>query len=168
MSQAGTINVSSEPGVVDFLQGNIGGPVAPDASSIIHVVGSGALIVTGNPATHTLTISSNSMLSWVKISSSQTLASGTGYFCVGGGALSLALPATSSTGDTIEVVLAGSTSWTITQSAGQQIIMGNLQSTSGVAGSLRSTQQGDSIRLVCLTANLVWYVISSMGNPTII
>ena len=168
MSQAGTINISSSPGVIDFLEGNTGGPVSPDGSNIIHVVGSGEIIVTGNPGTHTLTISSASTLSWQKISASQTLVNGIGYFCVGGGALSLALPASSSVGDTISVALAGSTSWAITQSAGQQIIIGNLQSTSGVGGTVHSTQQGDTLTFVCLTANLVWYVISSMGNPTII
>ena len=91
MSQAGTINISSSPGVIDFLEGNFGGPVGPDGSNIIHVVGSGDIVVTGNPGTNTLTISSTSAVSWQKISASQALVPGIGYFCVGGGALSLSL-----------------------------------------------------------------------------
>ncbi len=168
MSQAGEINFVSTPGVVDFLEGNTGGPVPPNASNTIFVIGSGSISVTGNPGTNTLTIQDTGITGWNKISASQTLAVNMGYFCTGGGALSLALPATSNVGDEIDVVLVGSASWTITQAAGQQIIMGNKQTTAGAGGSLTSTQQGDSIRMVCLTTNLTWVVISSMGNPTVV
>lgn len=168
MSQAGEINIGMAPGVVDFIEGNTGGAVAPDASNIIYLLGQGNLSVIGNPATHTLTIQDTGITAWNKISASQTLVVNNGYFCTGGGTLSLALPATSQVGDTIDVVLVGSTGWTITQSAGQQIMIGNTQTTAGVGGSLSSTQQGDSIELVCLTTNLVWVVINSMGNPTVV
>lgn len=106
---------------------------------------------------------------WSTISSSQTLAINHGYICISpGGAISLALPAVSSVGDTIEVTLDGSTSFTITQSAGQQIRMGSLSTTAGVGGSLTSNNQGDSIRMVCSIADLKWNIVSAMGNPTII
>lgn len=167
MSQAGDFNISSASGVVDFLEGNTGGPVGPNGSNIIFVVGSGAITVSGNPGTNTLTIQDTGP-AWNRISASQTLAVSNGYFCVGGGALSLALPATSNVGDVIEVSLVGSTSWTITQGAGQQILMGNTQTMAGVGGSLASTQQGDSLRMVCMTTNLTWVVVSSMGNPTVV
>lgn len=168
MSQAGELNFQTSPGVVDFLEGNTGGPVGPNAGNVIFVIGSGAISVTGNPGTNTLTITDSGITGWNKISASQTLVVNMGYFCTGGGALALALPATSAVGDNIEVSLQGSTSWTITQSAGQQIIMGNQHTTAGVGGSLTSTQQGDSIRMVCLTTNLQWVVLSSMGNPTVV
>lgn len=42
--------------VLQKLTGNTGGPVAPDGSSNINIVGSGSISVTGNPGTHTLTI----------------------------------------------------------------------------------------------------------------
>jgi len=91
-----------------------------------------------------------------------------GYFCISpGGALTLGLPATSVLGDLIEVVLAGATSFQITQSAGQQVVVGNQTTTAGVGGSITSTSQGDSIKLVCLTPNLKWYATSSIGNFTI-
>lgn len=168
MSQAGEVNVSSAPGVVDFIEGNTGGAVAPDASNIIYLLGQGNLSVVGDPATHTLTIKDTGITAWNKISASQTLVVNNGYFCTGGGTLALLLPATSAVGDTINVSLVGSAGWSITQGAGQQIIMGNQQTTAGVGGSLSSTQQGDSITMVCLTTNLVWVVINSMGNPTVV
>jgi len=107
--------------------------------------------------------------SWMNISASQALVNNTGYFCVSpGGALSLSLPATSAVGDEIEVTLDGATSFTITQGAGQQIRVGNVATTAGVGGSITSTQQGDAVRMVCRTANLLWNVVSGMGNPTIV
>lgn len=44
---------------VEFLAGNTGGAVGPDAAFTINVLGSGNLTVTGNPGTNTLTISDN-------------------------------------------------------------------------------------------------------------
>lgn len=107
-------------------------------------------------------------ITWNTISASQTLDVQNGYFCTGGGALSLLLPPVSALGDIIEVVLDGSASFTITQGAGQSIRIGNVSTTAGVGGSLASTQQGDSLKLVCQTANLKWNVVSSIGNPTVI
>lgn len=106
---------------------------------------------------------------WSVIGASQTLAVGNGYLCTSGGALSLALPATSAVGDTIRVVLDGSTSWRITQpNAGTQIRIGSSQTTLGVGGSLASTAAGDSIELVCETANARWAVVSMIGNITVV
>lgn len=121
--------------------------------------------ITNGPGTITIAQTGVTVF-WQTISASQTLVNNQGYICiVPGGALSLLLPATSVVGDEIEVTLDGATSFTITQRAGQQIRVGNLATTAGVGGSLASTQQGDSIRLVCSIANLKWNVVSSMGNP---
>lgn len=128
----------------------------------------GSLSIAYGPGSIDLSVTAFAIL-WQNISADQTLSTNLGYFCVSpGGNLSLALPAVSNVGDQIEVSLDGATSWTITQGAGQQIRIGNLATTAGVAGSLSSNQQGDSIRMICRTANLLWNVISSMGNPIII
>jgi hypothetical protein len=42
---------------IDTLTGNSGGPVGPDGSGNVNVIGSGDVTVTGNPGTNTLTIS---------------------------------------------------------------------------------------------------------------
>jgi hypothetical protein len=168
MSQGGSLSVSSAPGVVDFLEGNMGGPVGPNASNVIFVLGSGDISVTGDPGTNTLTIAATGLPTWNKISSSQTLQTNMGYICTGGGALSLALPSTSNVGDIIEVTLDGSTSWEITQGANQSIRIGISTTTTGTGGSLTSTAQGDSFRMVCSTTDLRWNVLSSIGNPTVV
>lgn len=88
-----------------------------------------------------------------------------GYICIApGGALTLGLPAASALGDELEITLDGATSFQITQAAGQQIRIGNQQTTAGAAGTLTTTAAGDTLRLVCQTANLKWNVLSTMGN----
>lgn len=98
------------------------------------------------------------------------LVANNGYICQAGGTgnVSSALPSASRVGDLIEITLDGATSWTITQAVGQQIRLGISQTTSGVGGSIVSTQQGDSLRMVCSVANLRWNVLSSIGNLTIV
>jgi len=108
------------------------------------------------------------VLNWATIGASGALAVNTGRICTGGAALSFSLPVTSAVGDVIRLTLDGSTSWTITQAANQQIRMGNKETTLGVGGSLASTAQGDCVEMVCVTANLRWLVVSSMGNITVV
>ena len=113
--------------------------------------------------------STTGSMTWVQISASQTLVKNTGYFCISpGGALALALPTTASStiGDLIEVTLDGATSWTITQAAGQQIRFSSSQSTLGAGGSIASTAQGDTIKLV-YQASGKWNVITAIGNLTV-
>jgi hypothetical protein len=60
MSQSGIFVSSVLPpgGVVETIQGNSGGPISPDVSNNIHVVGDGTTItITGNAGTNTLTAS---------------------------------------------------------------------------------------------------------------
>ena len=166
MSQIFTESAADLNGVLT-LTGNSGGAVGPSTGNV-NVVGSGSVTVTGSPGTNTLTVSTTGEgLTWQVIGASQTLVVDNGYFCTTGGALSLALPAVSAVGNIIEISLDGSTSFRVTQGAGQQIRLGNLATLAGVGGSITSTQQGDSIKMVCSVANLKWNVVASMGNPII-
>jgi len=154
---------------LDTLTGNNPVAVPPDANNNINIVGSGAVNVNGDAATNTLTISvTGEGIVWQTIGASQTLVVNNGYFCTGGAALALALPAISNIGDTIKVVLDGSTSWTINQGVGQQIRIAASQTTSGAGGSITSTSVGDSIEMVCSVANTRWNVVNYIGNLTVV
>ena len=125
------------------------------------------ITITNGVGTITIASSTGGFI-WENIGASQSLVKQHGYFCSSGGALSLALPLTSSVGDTIHVVLDGSTSWTITQAAGQRIRFANSVTTTGAGGSIASNARGDSITMVCQTADTFWTVIASVGNLTVV
>ncbi len=110
-----------------------------------------------------------SALNWsVVTATSQAAAVNSGYIINTSALSTITLPATAAIGSILEIVGAGAGGWRLSQAAGQQIIFGNIANTTGVAGQLNSTHQRDCIRLVCLTADTVWQVISSIGNIDVI
>ena len=139
--------------------------LAPAAAALIP--GPGIAITNG---AGTITVGAwGGGLSWTTKGASTPLVNNNAFICTAGGALSFSLPTTSAVGDIISIVLDGSTSWTITQSANQQIRVGALQTTLGAGGSLASTAQGDSVTLVCKTANLLWTAVYGViGNLTVV
>jgi hypothetical protein len=124
-----------------------------------------------NPSTGQLGVGASSPtgLNWnITTANVSPMSTNNGYICVGpGGALTLLLPPVSVLGDEIIVTLDGAASFQITQGAGQSIRLANTSTTAGVTGSITSTQQGDTITMVCQLANLKWNVISSIGNLTV-
>jgi len=103
-------------------------------------------------------------LDWEVVTISQTMVANTGYIV--SAAIILTLPATLIVGEEFAVTCF-SNSFTIAQQAGQQIRMGTSQTTVGVAGSLASTQLGDTVKLVAVsTAKL--HVISGVGSITVV
>lgn len=120
------------------------------------------------PGANTITIDAiASGMAWSVINADQTAVVSNGYFCNKAGTLLLALPAVSVVGDTIEVCnINNATGIQITQAAGQQIFIANTSTTLGAAGTLTSTQIGDSLKLVCSAANTTWRVLSMIGNWT--
>jgi len=167
MSQSGVISVTgSNPTIPTSFVTNAG--TAIPAANVLNVLGAGSITTSGAGSTVTISVS-GSGISWSTITASQTLAVQKGYFCVSaGGALALLLPPVSVIGDIIEVTLDGAASFTITQGAGQSIRIGNIATTVGVGGSIASTQQGDTVYMVCQTANLKWNVLSMFGNPLVV
>ena len=142
------------------------GSTAGDPQGAPLTAGAGIIITNGSGSISISSIGGG--ITWSAIGASQTLVNNEGYICNAGGAISLALPAAASVGDSIEVALSGSTSWTITQGAGQQIRLGNTTTTAGVGGSLASTAQGDWVRLVCYVSGTSWIACAEQGNITVV
>ena len=165
MSQAGVINVSGGGGggtPVQTLTGNSGGAVPPTANNI-NVVGTGAVSVSGNPGTSTLTISvTTDSFTWTDQSVSFNATSQNGYFCTG--LLTATLPASAglANGATIIFYVDTASSVTIQANAGQQINIGN--QLSSVAGTAFSNAEGSTLTLTFRIADSNWHGISSLGS----
>lgn len=143
------------------------GSTGNDPSAAALTAGTGIGIVN---AAGSITINSvGGGLTWTTQSASTALLVNNGFIAIApGGALSFSLPATSAVGDVIALTLDDATSWTITQGANQRIRLGSSQTSLGVGGSLASTAAGDTVVLVCRTANLIWQAYSVIGNITVV
>lgn len=123
--------------------------------------------ITNGAGTITIAASSVAGFVWSVITANQTASVNNGYFCNKAGTLALALPAVSVVGDTISVTNENTALGVqFTQAAGQQILIGNTNTTSGATGTLTSSAVGDTLTIVCYTANTVWRVNSIVGNWT--
>lgn len=157
-----------------------GGTGVNNGSSTITIGGnvtfSGAFTFTGTltgntnvtfPTSGTLATTSQ-LFVWNDVTStSATMAANNGYIADNAGLVTLTLPSTSAQGSIIEVAGKGAGGWTIVQNTGQSINLGDM-STTVTTGSLSSTNQWDSIRLVCVTADTKFVVLSAVGNITVI
>jgi hypothetical protein len=173
MSQAGLLNVSGGGGggsPIESIEGNDGIPVPP-TGNIIHIVGAGGVLVSGNPGTSTLTITvPGSVFTWNVITSAnnvQQISVQNGYITKGAMSCIMLLPASANIGDTFEILGYGNL-WQLTQNAGQTIFYGKAQTTSGVGGSLTATMIKDRIEVICVTANTEFDVTTSIGNITVV
>lgn len=134
--------------------------VAGTTGQVLTSAGSGAIPVWSTPSYS---------LAWSVITANQTAAVNNGYICNKAGTLALALPASAAVGSIIEVTgINTATGWQITQATGQQIFFGTSSTTSGATGTLTSSAIRDAIRMVCITANTTWQVLSSIGNITVV
>lgn len=110
-----------------------------------------------------------SSLSWsVLTGTSQAAVVNSGYIVNAASLCTITLPATAAVGSILEVAGMGAGGWRVGQAAGQQIFFGSVSNTSGTGGQLNSTHQRDCIRLVCITQDTTWQVVSSVGNIDVI
>ena len=89
-------------------------------------------------------------------SSSQIMDVNNGYIASNVGPVTMTLPSVSTVGDLVWVIGKGSGGWQIAQNPGQTIYFGNNRTTTGVGGHLDSSNQYDTIQLLCITANTDW------------
>jgi hypothetical protein len=107
---------------------------------------------------------------WNEITgTSATIAVNNGYVANNAALVTLTLPGTAAFGTIIEVASKGAGGWRISQNALQSIKFGNISTTVGTFGYLQSVAGiHDSIRILCITANTTWTVLSVQGNITVI
>lgn len=119
-------------------------------------------------------ITGGSGITWTEVTgTSQTASADNGYITNNAGLVTVTLPTTCAVGKIIRVTGKGAGGWKIAQNASQKIIWneggvaGTNETTSGTSGHLDSTDDYDSIEIICITADTVWGVLSSKGNISI-
>lgn len=101
-------------------------------------------------------------LTWNTVTgTTQAAAVNNGYFANNAGTVTITLPATAAVGSIVEVAGEGAGGWTLAANTGQTIQFGTIASSS--AGSWSSTNQYDTIRVVCQVANTTWQVLSAVS-----
>jgi hypothetical protein len=100
--------------------------------------------------------------------SSATLAANSRYATNNGASLvTYTLPAGAAVGDTFIIVGGSSGGWTVAQPASVQIHLGSSATTSGVGGSLSSSNQYDCLTITCVASN-VFTAYGVQGNITVV
>lgn len=130
--------------------------------------GNGISIVNGS---NTITISASTGITfWNSVSgTTQAMLINQGYVPQNVSVTTLTLPAVAPFGSEVAVCGNGSGGWIIAQNAGQTIHFGVDNTTTGIGGSLASTNQYDAIRLLCTIANTDWVVeLGPQGNITVV
>lgn len=131
--------------------------------------GTGISVSNGNGTAGNPTINATGGgLTWSAITgASQAMSVNNGYFANRAGLITFTLPTTSAVGDMVAVNnINTAAGWTITYTTNQQIFIGNTSATL-TSGSLASTALGDTVILVCSSANLTWRTVSIVGNITV-
>ncbi len=107
-------------------------------------------------------------MAWSVITgASQAMAINTGYIANRAGTVAFTLPTTSAVGDMVAVTgINTATGWSIAYTTNQQIFFGTSSATL-TTGTLASVNIRDTVYLVCVTANLTWNVVHSIGNITV-
>lgn len=165
MSQSGKLYDGTVLPDIETLTGDIGGAVGPDAAFNVNLLGGTGCITTGTPASNQIVFDvTGGGITWSREAGAAVAATiDSGYINTNVGLTTITLPATAALGTIIEICGEGAGGWTIAQNAGQSIQFGNLSTTVGIGGSLSSTNQYDTVKIVCRIADTIWSVLSNVG-----
>jgi len=100
---------------------------------------------------------------WNVVNGTVFMSASTGYIASGSSVVNFTLPTVASVGSIVEVGGYGSGGWSISYTTNQKIYFGNIITTT-TTGTLSSTAQGDSVKLLCVLANTDFLVLSAVGN----
>jgi hypothetical protein len=139
---------------------------APSASTL--TAGTGVSITN---AAGSITISTTgSGSSWVDVTTAtQAMAVNTGYIVDNASGVTFTLPTSATFGDAV-TVMGKQSGWKIVYAAGQNIVVGDVSSTTST-GNVASTTATDCLSLICTTASVTAPIFSTrsvQGNVTIV
>lgn len=163
-----TITIDADGTLADTFTTDAGSAIP--ALSVLNILGGANVSTSGAGNTVTIDFTGSTTFPWneIVVVGPTNMAVNNGYIANNALLVTLNMPAVAVIGDSVRVTGKGVGGWSITQNAGQTIYFGNQTSTPGAGGRLDSTQQRDTVELVCITANTEWNVISSIGNITVV
>lgn len=105
-------------------------------------------------------------ISWTEVTgTSQAAAINNGYIANNGALVTITLPATAVVGSIVRIIGLGAGGWKVAQNANQYVRWDESNvTTTGVGGSLDSTDDHDAVELICTVTDNGWSVLSSKGN----
>jgi hypothetical protein len=168
--------VTSSTGVPNWLGPLTNGQVVigwTGAQPVAATLTAGANIsITNGTGTIAIAATGSASFAWNDVTTASSVMSPNNGYIVdkNTGPVVLTLPSVAAQGTVIEV--AGGTSgsatcWQIAQNAGQAIHYGSATTTVGATGYLQATLQYDTVKLLCVVANTIFVVLSSIGNLTV-
>jgi len=139
------------------------------ADPVFATLASAGGTITFTPGAGTLNLESSAVgVAWSEVTgTTQAMAVSNGYIANNASPVVFTLPGTAALGTIIEVTGKGAGGWKIEQNASQIIYFGDTTSTTGTSGYLESTEVRDTVKLICVTANLHFNVLASIGNITV-
>jgi len=148
-----------------------GSGTATPSGGVINITGGTNVTTTGSGNTVVINATgSGGGITFSEITgTSQAMLSNNGYITNNVAQVVCTLPDTAALGSIVRVTGKGAGGWRISQNAGETITWDeSLSTTTGTGGYLASTDDFDSVELICLTADTLWGILSSKGNITLV
>lgn len=162
---AGAANAVSNLGVATNGQLIIGSTGADPVLATLTST-SGTISITNGAGSINLEVAT-AAFGWTDVTGgSASMAVNNGYLADSGSLTTLTMPTSAVIGDSVRVVGVGAGGWTIDYGTGQFIKFGTVATTTDT-GSLSSTNENDSLELICTTPSLtapIFTVVASVGN----
>lgn len=162
---AGAGSTATELGPLTDGQLIIGATAGAPAASTL-TAGTGIGITNG---TNAITINAvGGGFTWNDVTgTSDSFVASNGYITNNVALVTITLPATCAVGDSFRIAGLGAGGWKVAQNASQLIHFGNMDTTTGVGGSLASSDRYDCLEFLCVVTNNEYLVLSGVGNITV-
>ena len=127
------------------------------------------ITITNNPNAITINATGPASFTWTEVASpTYSMSPNSGYIINSSSTVVITLPFIINEGQIVSIVGKGTGGWSIAQNPAQIIHYGTSNTTTGIGGSLSSTNQYDCVDIICTTTNNNFVVRSSVGNLTVV
>jgi hypothetical protein len=172
---AGGLNLSTNVLSSTATNGNI--VLTPNGTGLVSIAAAytlprtdgtaGFVLKTDGAGAVTFQAETSQPFAWsVVTATTQAITENNGYISNAASQITYTLPATAAVGDTFEVCTINAAGFKIDQGAGQTIRVGSAISSTGIAGSITSSGEGDWVKVVALSSTQFIATVQQ-GNVTV-